>query len=457
MRLTDKFRIDSREQGQRKNYIKFTEEDIALLQEMQGVMEQSVDKVVEDFYAHMLTYTETRAFFRDQETLNRVKTFQKDYLLGLCRGRYDEDYFERRLQIGVVHERINLVPKWYIGSYSNFTGLLLPLIAKRYRSKPKKMIRAIMALIKIMNLDQQLVIDTYIGSLIEKVSMVEQLEKARDEIGKAIDSMSMLANDILSSTTQLASTAQQTAAAVSEASTTVEEVKHTAQISSQKASNVSDGAQRTMQVSHNGKEAVDESIDGLNRIRDQVESIAESVVRLSEQSHAIAEIIATVNDLAEQSNLLSVNAAIEAAKAGDQGKGFAVVAQEVKRLAEQSKQATSQVRTILSGIQKAVSDAVMATERASKAVEAGVKQSTDAGEAIARLTESIAESAQAATQIAVSSQQQSVGMDQVAIAMGSIRQASAQNVASAQQGESIARDLHELGEKLKQLVAQFKL
>ena len=110
---------------------------------------------------------------------------------------------------------------------------------------------------------------------------------------------------------------------------------------------------------------------------------------LSEQSTAIGEITATVADIAEQSNLLAVNAAIEAAKAGEQGKGFAVVAQEVKSLAEQSKQATGQVRSILSDIQKGINTAVMLTERGSKASEAGVKQSAVAGESIQVLVEQV--------------------------------------------------------------------
>src|SRR2546429_5481422 len=117
-------------------------------------------------------------------------------------------------------------------------------------------------------------------------------------------------------------------------------------------------------------------------IRGQMSSIAESILSLSAQSQAIGAIIASVDDLAAQSKLLAVNAAIEAAKAGEQGKGFAVVAQEVKSLAEQSKQATVQVRKLLNDIQKATSAAVMATEQGNKAVEAGVKQSTEAGGSI---------------------------------------------------------------------------
>jgi methyl-accepting chemotaxis protein len=164
-----------------------------------------------------------------------------------------------------------------------------------------------------------------------------------------------------------------------------------------------------------------------------------------------------VNDLAEQSNLLAVNAAIEAAKAGEQGKGFAVVAQEVKSLAAQSKQATAQVRAILGDIQKATSAAVMAAEQGSKAVEVGMRRSGEVGESIRALADSIEEAARAATQIVASAQQQLVGMDQVALAMQNIEQASAQNVASTKQTAGAAQKLHDLGQKLKQVAEQYKV
>jgi methyl-accepting chemotaxis protein len=274
---------------------------------------------------------------------------------------------------------------------------------------------------------------------------------------ESITQLSSSSAEILATTTQVAAGAAETATAVSETTATVEEVKQTAQVSSQKAKAVSESAQRVAQVSQAGRKSVEDATQGMHRIQEQMESIAGSIVRLSEQSQAIGEIIATVNDLAEQSNLLAVNAAIEAARAGEQGKGFAVVAQEVKSLAEQSKQATAQVRTILGDIQKATGAAVLATEQGSKAVEAGVKQSAEAGESIRLLAEGIAEAAQAATQIAASSQQQMAGMDQVAQAMENIKQASTQNVAGTKQAETAAQGLHELGQKMKQLAAQYKV
>jgi len=285
----------------------------------------------------------------------------------------------------------------------------------------------------------------------------EYLSKQTEEILEAANVLAAASSEIKETTNQVVTAAIETAGAVSETTSTVEEVKQTALVASQKARNVSDTAQKTVQVAQRGRMAVEEAVTGMGRIQDQVESIADSIIRLAEQSQTIGEIIATVNDLAEQSNLLAVNAAIEAAKAGEQGKGFAVVAQEVKSLAEQSKEATAQVRTILNDIQKATNVAVMVTEQGNKAVQAGVQQSKEAGDAIRQMEDSIEASAQAAAQIAASGQQQLSGMDQVAQSMENIKQASEQNVTGMKQVEATLQNLHELGQKLKQLVERYKV
>jgi methyl-accepting chemotaxis protein len=280
----------------------------------------------------------------------------------------------------------------------------------------------------------------------------DELTHLLQEVKEAVSILSTSSNEITATVAELASSASQAAAAVNETTTTVEEVKQTALISNQKAKSVSDSAQKTLQVAQEGRKTLEQTIAGMNHIRGQMESIAETIVRLSEQSQAIGETVATVNDIAEQSNLLAVNAAIEAAKAGEQGKGFAVVAQEIKSLAEQSKRATAQVRTLLSDVQKGVSSAVIVTEQGSKAVDAGVKQAVLSGEAIRALTDNISEAAQASSQIVASSQQQLAGMDQVVQAMESINQASIQNVTGTRQVETAAQNLQELGQKLQQLM-----
>lgn len=286
--------------------------------------------------------------------------------------------------------------------------------------------------------------------------MTRNLRQLMQELSEGINVLGSAGSQIVSTTAQVAASAAQTATALAETSSTMEEVRKTSQLSTDKARHVADTAQATAQISATGKRAVEQAITGINLVRDQIGSIAEAVIKLSEQSQAIGTIVASVNDLAEQSNLLAVNAAIEAARAGEQGKGFVVVATEVKSLAEQSKEATAQVRNILSDIQKATATAVLAAEQGSKAVDAGVRQSLEAGQAIEHLAQNIAVATQASTQIVASNQQQQVGIDQVALAMDSIRQASTQNTVATKQAETAAHNLNALGHKLKSLVSQYR-
>ena len=296
------------------------------------------------------------------------------------------------------------------------------------------------------------------GTMIESFSrMNEILREQMQSILEGVNVLASSSSEILASTTQIASGSAETAAAITETSTTVEEVRQAAQLSSQKAKNLAESSTRVAQVSQNGHKAVDETVDGMNLIRKQMDEIAQTVIRLSEQSQSIGGLIASVTDLADQSNLLAVNAAIEAARAGEQGKGFAVVAQEIRNLAEQSRQATMQVRTILNEIQKATGAAVLATEQGNKAVEEGVKKSVIAGEAIRVLAESSGEAVQVSSQIVASSQQQLAGMDQIGTAMHNINQAGIETAASMNQAEESVKNLHELGQKLKDLVEQFKI
>ncbi len=349
-----------------------------------------------------------------------------------------------------------------------WTGLLIGLFvtiiayfAARQIASPVRKISE--QLVKVSNGDLSVNVPVHnrqdeVGILVRTVrTMLEKLKAQTRDIMGAINVLASSSNQIATTTAQLASGSEETAVAVTETTTTVEEVKQTATVSSQKAKHVVTLAQNAVQVSQTGAKSVNETIEGINKLKEQMEYIAETIVKLSEHNQAIGEIITAVDDLAEQSNLLAVNAAIEAAKAGEHGKGFVVVAQEIKSHAEQSKQATKQVRTILNDIQKASSAAVMATEKGSKAVDATVKQSSGTGDAIRELSRSIAEAAQAVTQIAASSQQELVGMDQVALAMTNIKQATAQNAASTKQVETTVRNLQELGRKLKTLVEYYKI
>ena len=265
-------------------------------------------------------------------------------------------------------------------------------------------------------------------SLLLPRSISRQLKGVVADLGGATDRVRSIAS-------QVASGAVQTATAISEAATTVDEVRQTSLLASQKSTALSDRAEEAEVVAESGRQAVSEIVEGMQDIHGQMNLVSETVVQLSEQAQAAEEIIASTNQVAEQSNLLSVNAALEAAKAKEHGKGFGVVADEMRNLAAQSKKAVKQIRTILADIQKATGEAVMAAEKSGKVIELSVARAQGSSEAIESLADSVEMSAQSSKQIASSSQQQLVGMDQVSESMESIDSAGAQNAQAAQQME----------------------
>lgn len=287
--------------------------------------------------------------------------------------------------------------------------------------------------------------------------MVNTLRKQIAGVQEGISVLTSSATEISTTVSQVAESATKTSAAVMETTTTVEQVKQAAKVSSEKAKDVSQTSNQAVQISDSGKRATEETVQRMKLIKEQMESIGETVVRLSEHSKAIEEIIAVVQDLADQSNLLAVNASIEAARAGEQGKGFAVVAHEIKSLADQSKEATAQVRSILDDTRKWVSAVVMATEQGSKAVEAGVQQSVLAGESIQSLADSVLDSSQAASVIDASTAQQFSGVEQVATAMTNIEKAMQQNLVGTKQLESSAKNLEQVGTSLGELATYYRV
>jgi methyl-accepting chemotaxis protein len=297
-----------------------------------------------------------------------------------------------------------------------------------------------------------------IGILSKSINkMAESLRDQIREIGEGTSILAASASEILATVSQLSSSSAETATATHQTTATVDEVRQTSEVSNQKANIVSESSQASAQAAQDGMEHIHNVIKEMARIKEQMSIIADSTLKLSEQGQDITNIISTVGDLAEQSNLLAVNASIEAVKAGEHGKGFGVVALEIRRLAEQSKQSTFHVRTILNDVQKAVGKTVMATEQGEKVVIVGETLANQTGEVIRVLESNINESTQAAMHIAASSQQQLTGVNQVAEAMANIKTASSQNHDSAENLKESAQNLENLGKRLMQLVEHYQV
>jgi len=291
----------------------------------------------------------------------------------------------------------------------------------------------------------------------ELTKMVNNLRGLIRQMQEATDNISKANANIAAATAEQAASVTEQAASVVETTATVEEVRQTAQQSVERAQLVSEMASNTLKLTENGLDASKKTEEGMLGLKDQVSHIAETILSLSEQTLQISEIIATVNDIADQSNLLALNAAMEAARAGEAGRGFAVVAGEVRNLAEQSRQATAQVSSILSEIQKAANAAVMVTEKGTKSAESGVELAQSAGDSIRVIREHTQQVATAAGQIAASARQQLAGMDQITRAMETINQGATHTQKGMEQVDQAAQNLDDLATQLTGIVHQYKI
>ena len=166
--------VTMQEWERRKEFVGFTDEDVQLLRELRPIAEAYADEVVEGLYRQFLRFEETKAFFPDEATLNRVKTLQKAYFLGLTQGDYGEAYLANRLHIGRVHQRIGLLPRWYMGAHSIYMQLVFPRVMAALKPNVEKAQRAFLALLKLMMLDMDVAIATYIAAREEVIGRQAQ-------------------------------------------------------------------------------------------------------------------------------------------------------------------------------------------------------------------------------------------------------------------------------------------
>lgn len=444
----------------RKEFLLLKKTDEQNLESMKPLAENNLQELLEPLYDHILDYPETRNFFKSDEQVARIKSGQGKFFLELMGGTYDEEYMSSRLTIGRIHERVGLEPQWYMGAYSRYLSLLIPLVSEFCEAKELDFQEYLQSIIKVIFLDMGFAIDTYIDSMFEKVEQqaeekARQGERFQEALEQYSDQLVSSTEDIATTITQQGDAVHKQATSIAQVTATMRELRETSQQALENANEVIEAADGSVRIAKSGKDAVEESILGMNNIQTQVELIAEKILILSEQTQQIGEIIESVNEISEQSKLLALNAAIEAARAGEHGRGFSVVASEIRNLADQSKQATRQVRALLGEIQKATNGAVIATEEGSKSVARGVELVNRAGENIQSLSEAIRYSADAGKLINISSQQQMIGVEQVTSAMIDINEAANNTSSSLKKTQEVSQALLSLSEDMNGLFHSF--
>ncbi|MBL8438086.1 MAG: type IV pili methyl-accepting chemotaxis transducer N-terminal domain-containing protein [Zoogloeaceae bacterium] len=296
------------------------------------------------------------------------------------------------------------------------------------------------------------------GAIADSVNYtIEELSVLVRRINDAASRVSSATESAQNTSTQLIEATGRQSLEIEEAGATVHRMAQSMSDSSQRALESAHVARRSLEAAQKGASAVEDTIRGMSDIREQIQETSKRIKRLGESSQEIGEIVELISDITEQTNVLALNAAIQAASAGEAGRGFTVVAEEVQRLAERSGEATKQIAAIVKTIQTDTKDAVGAMENATRDVVAGAELSDAAGRALAEIGDVSSETARLIEEISGEIQQQAASATRVAESMKHIRSITEQTTLGTQQTAVSIGQLADLAIELKGSVSGFKV
>ncbi len=439
--------------AQRLGFLRITDADTKALRKAAPKLVSDLPEVIEGLYEHLRRYDEPRELLGSNATVERLKGVQKRYFERLLDGHFDADYFEHRINVGGVHERIGVTPIFYLGAFAFALREWLPTIIDAFDGDPAGLEATLGAIIKAVLLDVSLTIDTYVER--REATARAIVRQFTETVSDYVHRLDTATTEITDTTQTQAEATERQASAVAEIATAMAELTQTAKQALGQAEGVMQITEHTIEVARDGKEAVTQVSSGMDEIRQQMETLSERILLLNEQTEQIGDIISSVSEISEQSKLLALNAAIEAARAGEHGRGFAVVATEIRNLADQSKQSTLQVRNILGDIKKATNAAVLATEQGTMSVERGATLAQTAGERFHELADAVEESGESARLIATISRQQGEGVQQISVAMDDINSNTVQTTHGMSAISESTVGLSSIAENMRELIRSF--
>ena len=285
-------------------------------------------------------------------------------------------------------------------------------------------------------------------------SNIERVKGFSARLSELIGGLDDASKKITEGIEQQAAALIQQSSSLNETTTTVQELGATSEQSTEKAEGVVNAAEAAMKNAEDARKAVGNSIDDMEDIRSSVKDIKQEIDTMFEQSRQISSIVGTVTAIAKKTNLLALNASIEASKAGESGKGFAVVATEVRQLAVQSQNAVGEIAQIVQNLQEAASDVVEATNKGIHSVDKGSQTVNSYGELMEESMVSMEENVAYAQQILAASRQQSVGIEQITLALANVNDVIQHISETAQNNKPIAQELTVFAKELELVVGQ---
>ncbi|ETT88634.1 globin-coupled sensor protein [Viridibacillus sp. FSL R5-0477] len=346
-----------------------TKQDLAILKQLQPLTQELINEMVEKFYEAISQSDTLVGIIQKHSKINKLKVTLTRHLSEMFECNINDDYIEQRKIIAQVHVRIGLQSKWYINSFQSLTTSFIHFVNSLDLSA-KESTLAISAFSKLINLEQQLVIEAY--------------ENEQDRIRDNSDEKQQKVVISVQSTAQeLSAISQETTASLQSLASQSDDI---AQSTQQGLMFVTS----TQEKSDSGRELLDAQTKLMNKMSSSVTLLDETMNRLRISSNEITQIVRLVTDIADQTNLLALNASIEAARAGEHGKGFAVVADEVRKLAEETKSAVRNVSLLIKDTENNIENMSSSVKDVDVQISKGVEMQSTLSQSFNIIAEAVA-------------------------------------------------------------------
>jgi methyl-accepting chemotaxis protein len=286
--------------------------------------------------------------------------------------------------------------------------------------------------------------------------VIETLRVFVREMNGAALRLSSSANEVLAASTQHEASSSEQAAAIHETTATMEELKHASAQIAENAGSVARVAEETLGAARSGRGAIGEFIQAMQQIRNDGVAVADSIAKLSKRVERIGTVVEVIDEIADRSDLLALNAALEGSRAGEAGKGFSIVAAEMRRLAENVLDSTKEIKNLITEIREATAAAAGAAEASKLATQSGEKLGAVAAQAVEGILSGVQETSDAARVINLATQQQRTATEQVVASMGEIEDVTRQTAQASKQATGAAAELTQLASRLAELIKRFK-
>lgn len=300
--------------------------------------------------------------------------------------------------------------------------------------------------------------EDFTGAIADSINFaIDQLRDLVSRINETSQEVARYTQNTQQITHQLAEASEHQAQEIAGASAAINEIAQSIENVSANAAESAEVAQRSVEIASNGADVVNRSIEGMDMIREQIQETSKRIKRLGESSQEIGNIVSLINDIADQTNILALNAAIQASMAGEAGRGFAVVADEVQRLAERSASATKQIETLVKTIQTDTNEAVISMEQTTSEVVRGATLAKDAGVALDEIQLVSNDLEKLIANISESSQLQSASAGHIATTMTVVQEITSQTTSATFDTARSVSELANMADSLRESVTNFKL